>query len=180
MRKYVQQVVIIVDKISRDHTRKRKRSHLSRPYHMIQRIPSQVKHLHRMVGTTDIDCIVNLRMDRNTIGRLCYLLRQLGGLSDGKYVSVEEQVAVFVSVLAHHKKNSIIGFDFLRSGQTISHYVHVVLRAIIMLHDKFLVKPKPIPEDCADQRWMWFKVLFDFFKVVFTINRRAKVLLCLF
>lgn len=123
---YVQQQYVIIWILSILSSRKRKRSDLATPYRMIERIPNQVKHLHRMVKTTDIDCIVNLRMDRNSFGRLCILMRQLGGLSDGKYVSVEEQVAMFLSILSHHKKNSVVGFDFRRSGQTVSQYVHVV------------------------------------------------------
>ena len=40
-------------------------------------------------------------MDRNTCGRLCQLLRHIGGLKDDKYVIVEEQVAIFLGILAH-------------------------------------------------------------------------------
>lgn len=46
------------------------------------------------------------------------------GLTRGKYVSTEEQVAMFLSVLAHHKKNRVVKFKFRRSGQTVSHYIH--------------------------------------------------------
>ncbi|XP_057787918.1 uncharacterized protein LOC131005117 [Salvia miltiorrhiza] len=80
-----------------------------------------------------------------------------GGLVDGNYVVVEEQVAIFVSVLAHHKKNRVVGFDFRWSGQTISHYVHAVLGAVLRLHDIFLAKPEAVSDDCTDGRWQWFK-----------------------
>lgn len=60
--------------------------------------------MERLVGNYDSDCFDNLRMDRNTFGRLCLLSRNLGGLSRGKFVSIEEQVAVFLSILTHHKK----------------------------------------------------------------------------
>ncbi|XP_057796913.1 uncharacterized protein LOC131012948 [Salvia miltiorrhiza] len=96
-------------------------------------------------------------MDRNSFGRLCNLLKQPGSFKDGRYVIVEEQVAMFLSVLVHHKKNRVVRFDFWRSGQTISHYVHVVLKAILKLHVLLLVKPKPVTEDCSDSRWKWFK-----------------------
>ncbi|XP_057779708.1 uncharacterized protein LOC130998293 [Salvia miltiorrhiza] len=64
---------------------------------------------------------------------------------------------MFLSVLAHHKKNRVVRFDFWRSGQTISHYIHAVLGAIIRIHDLFLAKPEPVPADCIDPRWRWFK-----------------------
>ncbi|XP_057807933.1 uncharacterized protein LOC131022463 [Salvia miltiorrhiza] len=64
---------------------------------------------------------------------------------------------MFLSVLAHHKKNRVVGFDFWRSGQTISHYVHAVLGAVLRLHETFLAKPEAVRDDCTDARWQWFK-----------------------
>ncbi|XP_042023279.1 uncharacterized protein LOC121770595 [Salvia splendens] len=127
------------------------------PFGRRNRIPAQVRHLNRLKGVSDIACFDNLRMDRNTFGRLCFLLRQTGELVDGKYVKIEEQVAMFLSVLAHHKKNRIVKFDFLRSGFTVSKYVNAVLRAVLRLHRSFLVVPDPVAEDCNDNRWKWFK-----------------------
>ncbi|XP_057777660.1 uncharacterized protein LOC130996168 [Salvia miltiorrhiza] len=96
-------------------------------------------------------------MDRSTFARLCVILRERGGLVNGRFVTVEEQVAMFLSVLAHHKKNRVVQFDFWRSGQTISHYVHAVLGAIIRLHDLVLAKLEAVPADSNDPRWRWFK-----------------------
>ncbi|KAL1556309.1 hypothetical protein AAHA92_11953 [Salvia divinorum] len=127
-----------------------------RKFSRLQRIPAQVRRLTRLVGLTDKSCIDNLRMDRNCFGRLCVILRERGGLDDGRFVKVEQQVAIFLCVLAHHKKNRVVGFDFWRSGQTVSHYVHVVLKAVIMLHELFLAKPLPVDDQCQDWRWKWF------------------------
>lgn len=159
MNAYVLQISAAIDLLIRILTKKRKRVSQSRPYSMLDRIPTQVHHLNRIVHLSDAECIVNLRMDRNAFGRLCSLLKQLGGLNDGRYVTIEEQVALFLGILAHHKKNGVVSFDFWRSGQTISHYVHLVLKAIIKLHSLFLVKPTPVQEDCIDPRWKWFKVV---------------------
>ncbi|KAL8486518.1 hypothetical protein ACS0TY_023272 [Phlomoides rotata] len=63
--------------------------------------------MKRLVGWSDSDCMENLRMDRNTFGRLCLMLKNLGGLTEGKFVSIEEQVAMFLSVLADNKKNRV-------------------------------------------------------------------------
>ncbi|XP_057798201.1 uncharacterized protein LOC131014286 [Salvia miltiorrhiza] len=138
-------------------TRKRKRLVRAATFGYIERMLEQENHMNRLVGVTDVDCIANLRMDRNTFGRLCLLLRDLGGLTDGRYVSVEEQVGIFLSVLAHHKKNRVVRFDFWRSGQTVSRFVHVVLKSILKLHVILLVKPVPVPEECTNGRWRWFK-----------------------
>ncbi|XP_047953135.1 putative nuclease HARBI1 [Salvia hispanica] len=96
-------------------------------------------------------------MDRNAFGRLCILLRDVGGLRNGRYVFLEEQVAIFLSILAHHKKIRPSGFDFKRSGETISHYVHLVLKAVLRLHTILLPEPEPVTNTCVDHRWKHFK-----------------------
>lgn len=83
--------------------RGRRRRHLTRHYSLLRRVPAQVRHMNRLVSVSDIDCLVNLRMDRNTFGRLCILLKEVGSLKNGRYVFVEEQVAMFLGILAHHK-----------------------------------------------------------------------------
>ncbi|KAL0405424.1 UNVERIFIED_CONTAM: hypothetical protein Slati_3856300 [Sesamum latifolium] len=109
----------------------------SRPsrYNLRSRIPQQVRHLYRLVEYNDMTCLRNLHIDRNAFGRLCYVLQHSGGLSDTKFVTVSEQVAMFLSIIAHHKKNWVVKHDFIR----------------------FLVRPSPIGEDCTDGRWRFFK-----------------------
>ena len=128
-------------------------------YSLIDRMSPQVKHMNRLVEVSDIDCFNNLRMDRNAFGRLCILLKEVGGLRKGRYVLLEEQVAIFLSILAHHKKNHISGFDFKRSGETISHYFHNVLRAVLRLHDILLPQPETVNNTCVDPQWKHFKVI---------------------
>ncbi|KAL8520363.1 hypothetical protein ACS0TY_011050 [Phlomoides rotata] len=70
-------------------------------------------------------------MDRNAFGTFCLLLKNLGDLVDGKHVSVEEQVVMFLSILAHHEKNRVIKFSFMRFGETVTRYVHLVLKSIL-------------------------------------------------
>lgn len=73
-------------------------------YNIIGRLHSQRNHLHRIIELGDTQCIINLRMNRNAFARLCYLLTHAGELSKSRYVRVEEKVAMFLSILAHHKK----------------------------------------------------------------------------
>lgn len=87
----------------------------------------------------------------------------LGGLSDGRYVSAKEQVGMFLSIIAHNKKNRIIHFDFIRSRETISKYFHEVLNAILRLHKELLVRPKPITPDNGTERWQHFQVITNKF-----------------
>ncbi|CAL5345332.1 unnamed protein product [Camellia sinensis] len=54
----------------------------------------QLDHLNRLVRDNDIDCHEQLRMNRHTFLRLCGLIRTKG-VSDSKYVVLEEKVAMY-------------------------------------------------------------------------------------
>ncbi|XP_058756164.1 protein ALP1-like [Vicia villosa] len=66
---------------------------------------------------------------------------------------------MFLQILAHHSKNRVIKFLFNRSGETVSRYFNLVLNGILRLHEILLKAPKPVPEDCVDERWKFFKCL---------------------
>ncbi|KAK0571848.1 hypothetical protein LWI29_000578 [Acer saccharum] len=96
-------------------------------------------------------------MDRRTFAVLCELLRGTGRLKIDGLVSVEEQVCMFLHILAHHVKNRTIHNRFQRSGETVSRYFNSVLCAVLQLHNILLISPDPVPENCTDEKWKWFK-----------------------
>lgn len=49
---------------------------------------------------------------------------------------------MFFSILAHHKKNKVIGHD----RQTISAHFHEVVKSLLKLHQILLVKPALVDE----------------------------------
>ncbi|KAL8512771.1 hypothetical protein ACS0TY_019050 [Phlomoides rotata] len=128
-----------------------------RRFSLLDSMPGQIRSLHDLVYANDDDCKDALRMDRAAFGGLCDLLQTIGGLRNSKYVSVQEKVAMFFSILAHHTKNRSIKFQFKRSGHTVSKYFHSVLQCVCKLHLLFLVEPEPIPDDNTDPRWQDFK-----------------------
>ncbi|KAK2656298.1 hypothetical protein Ddye_009350 [Dipteronia dyeriana] len=77
-------------------------------------------------------------MDRNAFAMLCELLKTRGELLDNGNVTIEEQIATFINILAHHTKNRSI-------------------QALLRLEDVLFIKPTPVPDDCTDSRWRWFK-----------------------
>lgn len=139
----------------------------ARRYSILNKIPSQLEYLERLLNLNDADCMSNLRMDRNTFGRLCQILVEREGLRPGKVLGVEEQVAIFVRVLSHHEKNRLAGFHYKRSGATVSYHVNRVLGAVLGLHSVLLSKPTPVTADCVDHRWKWFPVIFCFCKPIY-------------
>ena len=63
-------------------------------------------HLRAMVRSTDVTCYNQIRMYRTTFDKLCLLLDNVGGLKPMKHMLVDEQVTMFLHILAHHMKNS--------------------------------------------------------------------------
>ncbi|XP_068329696.1 protein ANTAGONIST OF LIKE HETEROCHROMATIN PROTEIN 1-like [Pyrus communis] len=117
------------------------------------------EEINRITRLSDTNCLWELRMDRNAFAVLCDLLQTRGGLVDDGQVTIEEQVATFVNILAHHNKNRSMQVRFFRSGETISRYVRRVLRTLLSLQDMLFAKPTPIPEDCTESRWKCFKLI---------------------
>lgn len=126
------------------------------PYSSI-RVFKQLSHLYELIYESDVICIDQLRMDRVTFHKLCQILITKGQLRGTRNMSVEEMVAMFLIILAHHHKNRVIKFHFHRSGRNVSKYFHECLKAIIRCQKDFWKTPEPIPENSTDYRWKWFK-----------------------
>ncbi|XP_012836506.1 PREDICTED: uncharacterized protein LOC105957126 [Erythranthe guttata] len=126
-------------------------------YSLIGRTPSQLDYLRTLVGFNDVTCRDNLRMNRQTFFRLCYLLENVGGLAPNRNVSIPEQVAIFLQILAHHTKNVVARSHFNRSGYTISIHFNRVLLALLKLHSMLLITPQPVGENTDDVRFSHFK-----------------------
>lgn len=114
--------------------------------------------LHRYVYESDSMCLSQLRMDRRSCFKLRHLLQNRGGLRATKNMEIEEQVVMFLHILAHNVKNQIIGCRFYRSGESISRHFTHVCNAVVRLHPIMLKKVAPVTEDSTDERWKWFKV----------------------
>ncbi|QHO09041.1 Dual specificity phosphatase domain protein [Arachis hypogaea] len=105
--------------------------------------------LERIIGEGDRNCIWELRMKTNAFANLCELLQV--------QVSLLEQVATFLIILAHHKENRSLQVRFCRSGETVSKYFNKVLKAIIRMQNLLFAKASPVEEDCIDPTWRKFK-----------------------
>ncbi|XLR01106.1 hypothetical protein S83_067304, partial [Arachis hypogaea] len=113
--------------------------------------------LERIVGEGDRNCIWELRMNTNAFANLCELLQVQGRLTEDGHVSLPEQVATFLIILAHHKKNRSLQVIFCRSGETVSKYFNKVLKAVIRIQGMLFAKATPVAEDCVDPTWRRFK-----------------------
>ena len=125
--------------------------------------------LHRYVYESDTMSISQIRMTRTCFTKLCNMLETLGGLKASRNMDIDEQVAIFLHIIAHNVKNRVMICRFYRSGETISRYFSRVCNAVIILHSHLLKKPEPVPEDSNDQKWKWFKVYVFIIITIFAI-----------
>ncbi|KAH0706200.1 hypothetical protein KY289_011276 [Solanum tuberosum] len=72
-------------------------------------------------------------MDRKAFHNLVLLTKDVGGLTDGKYMSSSEKLAMFLNILAHHEKNRSIKVDYIRSGWSVGQAFNECLIAILKL-----------------------------------------------
>ncbi|KAJ0020097.1 hypothetical protein Pint_31745 [Pistacia integerrima] len=96
-------------------------------------------------------------MDVKSFDKLCHLLKSIGELALTRNTTIEEMVASFLHITAHHVKNRVLKRQTKRSGETVSRNFHRVLQAVLRLHRILLQKPDPVLENSTDDRWKWFK-----------------------
>ncbi|WVZ71371.1 hypothetical protein U9M48_019963, partial [Paspalum notatum var. saurae] len=72
---------------------------------------------------------------------LCDLFRTRELLKDSVRSSVEEQVPMFLHVVAHNQRFRVIGLLFRRSTETISRFFREVLFAIGELRNEMILPP---------------------------------------
>ncbi|PIN02449.1 hypothetical protein CDL12_25036 [Handroanthus impetiginosus] len=85
--------------------------------------------------------INNLHIDRNTLLRLCYLLNNLGGMRNERFVIIHENFACFLLVLSYQTKNMIVKHNFKWPGRTINKYFNKTLKAVMKLSAGCLIAP---------------------------------------
>ncbi|KAL6647543.1 hypothetical protein ACP70R_014980 [Stipagrostis hirtigluma subsp. patula] len=100
---------------------------------MLDRDISRQTRLDRLYNGTEAHCISELRMRKVVFHRLCGHMRSHGLLVDTLHVTVEEQVAMFMHVVGQKWSNRAVGFEFIRSGETVSRYFNAVLDALMVL-----------------------------------------------
>ncbi|KAL4569857.1 hypothetical protein LXL04_025501 [Taraxacum kok-saghyz] len=72
--------------------------------------------IQRITRECDENCINELHMGKNAFALLCDLLQTCGGLVYDGVVTIEEQVAIFLNILAHPTKTDVSKLDFIGQG----------------------------------------------------------------
>ncbi|GAV57671.1 LOW QUALITY PROTEIN: hypothetical protein CFOL_v3_01208, partial [Cephalotus follicularis] len=91
-------------------------------------------------------CYDKTRMDRRVFHILC-MLKTIGKLTPTKYSNVEEMVAMFLYTVGHDVKHRVLKDDFVRSGETISMRLNLVLNVVLRLHKDLPHIPDLVPNN---------------------------------
>ncbi|KAF3785633.1 hypothetical protein EJ110_NYTH27101, partial [Nymphaea thermarum] len=112
--------------------------------------PKQIVHPYRNAGSQFVhniidghprNCLDLLRMDRNSFITLCNILKEKNLVEDGREISIEEQVAIFLLTVGHNERNRACQNTFQHLGQTICKYVNLILRALCQLGREYISRP---------------------------------------
>ncbi|XP_059635842.1 protein ALP1-like [Cornus florida] len=85
-------------------------------------------------------CYENFRMYPEVFRTLCSTLKGIG-LKDSKFLTVYEQVAIFLLTLSHNQRNRVVAERFQHSTETISRHFHAVLHAVCQLGTHIIAPP---------------------------------------
>uniref|UniRef100_A0ACD5T921 Uncharacterized protein n=1 Tax=Avena sativa TaxID=4498 RepID=A0ACD5T921_AVESA len=112
--------------------------------------------LKKTYDGSEENCYDKLRLPKRNFHDLCAMLREKCGLKDSIYVTVEENVDMFLQVVGHGIKMRVLGGTYQRSIETISRHLSTVLSAILPLTNEFIKLPDPSVNPPIDYKWKWF------------------------
>ncbi|KAM0903096.1 hypothetical protein ACQ4PT_018891 [Festuca glaucescens] len=89
----------------------------------------------------ELRCKRDFQMEKHIFHNLVECLRERCLLRDTDFVSMEEQVAIFLYAVSMNASNRTLQGQFQHSGETISRYFHIVLTALMVLSANVIQLP---------------------------------------
>ena len=89
----------------------------------------------------EVRCYESFRTDKHVFLNFCDTLKDVGKLSDGKKVSVEEGVAMFLIIICHNLRHRVVAERFQHSLHTVSKWFRIVLKAVCKLGSR-IIRPR--------------------------------------
>lgn len=91
-------------------------------------------------------------------------MKEKGWLEDTRYIGIDEQIGIFLSMICHKNLNNLCE-RFQRSGQIISKYFTKVLQAVLKLAKEVIIPPSfdVVPQEILmdPKHKRYFKVEFS-------------------
>ena len=102
-------------------------------------------YVQEILNGNPAHCLEILRMNKQAFLRICEHFKNKTWLKDSRYLKVEEKMAMFLMTSNHNVRNRVTKRRFNHSTQTIHHYFHEVLEAMLLFEREMIV-PTPVTE----------------------------------
>jgi hypothetical protein len=100
--------------------------------------------IHETLTSHEIVCRTRFHMEREIFQALVQRLRE-NNLADSRYVSVEEQLGIFLYAVSKNASNRTLQDQFQHSGEIISRHFRAVLYALTQLTCNYIRPPSLHP-----------------------------------
>ena len=81
----------------------------------------------------EIRCYENFRMKKDVFMNFFETLKEVGNLCDGKKVSIEEAVAMFLIIICHNLRHRVVVERFQHSLHMVSKWFRIILKAVLLI-----------------------------------------------
>lgn len=102
-------------------------------------------YTQELLNGSNTQCIELMRLPREAYILLCNHFKQKNWLQNSRNISVEENMAIFLTIIGHNERFRMVKRRFQHSTQTIHACFHEVLRAM-MEFAKEIVRPTSFEE----------------------------------
>ena len=103
-------------------------------------------YVQEILNDNPAHCLEILRMNEQAFLRICEHFKNKTLLKNSRYIKVEEKMAMFLMTLNHSVRNRVTKRRFNHSTQTIHHYFHEVLEAMLLFRREMMIVPTPVIE----------------------------------
>ncbi|KAL5580413.1 hypothetical protein UlMin_012855 [Ulmus minor] len=83
----------------------------------------------------------HIRMNRDCFHRLCTLFTVQNRLQETHTLTVQEQLMLFLTMVAHGDSNRRTSYEWKHLGETVSRYVDIICSHLVQLSSRFIVPP---------------------------------------
>ncbi len=83
----------------------------------------------------------HIRMNRDCFRRLCALFTVQNRLHETHTLTVQEQLMLYLTMVAHGDSNRRTQYEWKHSGETVSRYIDTITSHMVQLASRFIVPP---------------------------------------
>ncbi|GKE96467.1 hypothetical protein Tco_1581322 [Tanacetum coccineum] len=118
------------------------------------------QYTQELLQGNNLQCTELIRMSRDSFVRLCNHFKEKNWLRDSKHISVEEKMFIFLMIIGHNERFSIMKRRFQHSKETIHNCFHEVLDKMLVFSEDVIrpttFNPNPnIPGNNRKERRMF-------------------------